>query len=148
MVCVVKLIAKHLPLLALALLVSSTQLRAEESQLPFKVGDVVKLCEPFSTPNQDEQWSLILIVREIKGKWLASEGKDIKGNDGKVYRFNTWFNTDRYRLIMVNEPNELSEYGLIQPIPKPNPNLPRSVIPIPVGDNPKKDASKVEEESK
>ena len=89
-------------------------------------------------------------MREIKGKWLASEGKDIKGNDGKVYRFNTWFNTDRYRLIMVNEPNELSEYGLIQPIPKPNPNLPnrRSIIPIPVGDNPKKDASKVEEESK
>ena len=98
----VKFMAKHLPLLALALLVSSTELRAEESQLPFKVGDVVKLCEPFSTPNQDEQWSLILIVREIKGKWLASEGKDIKGNDGKVYRFNTWFNTDRYRLIMVD----------------------------------------------
>ena len=67
-----------------------------------------------------------------------------------MYRFNTWFITDRYRLIMVNEPNELSEYGLIQPIPKPNPNLPnrRSIIPIPVGDNPKKDASKVEEESK
>ncbi len=106
---------------------------AEESQVPFKVGDVVSLREPFSTPNQDEQWSLTLIVKEIKGKWVASEGRDIKGNDGKVYRFNSWFNTDRYRVIVVNEPNELSEYGLIQPNPKPNPN--RRTIPIPVGDN-------------
>ena len=110
---------------------------AEESQVPFKVGDVVSLREPFSTPNQDEQWSLTLIVKEIKGKWVASGGKDIKGNDGKVYRSNSWFNTDRYRVIVVNEPNELSEYGLIQPIPKPNPNLVnrRPIIPIPVGDN-------------
>ena len=110
---------------------------AEESQVPFKVGDVVSLREPFSTLNQDEQWSLTLIVSEIKGKWVASKGKDIKGNDGNVYRSNTWYNTDRYLYIVVNEPKELSEYGLIQPMPKPNPNLPnrRPIIPIPEPDS-------------
>jgi len=56
-----KLIAKHLPLLALALLVSSTELRAEE--LPFKVGDEIYVNPPVGSR---------LTIEEIKGKWVKS----------------------------------------------------------------------------
>ena len=65
MVCVVKLIAKHLPLLALALLVSSTQLRADD--FPLKVGDVVQV--QFLDASCGEGFK----ITNVKGKWVEVE---------------------------------------------------------------------------
>ena len=66
-----KLISKHLPLLALALLVGSTQLRAEE--LPFKIGDKIYVNKPVGST---------LTIEEIKGKWVRSGGG--------------WYNSDQW----------------------------------------------------
>ena len=120
--------AKHLPLLALALLVSSTELRAEESQLPFKVGDVVALYE---APSSCTNGALVFIVKQIKGRWISSsEGEDITGKKGEIYRWNEWFNTDHCMRIAVNPPESLSHFGFTQPIPNPNakPTFTYSVI--------------------
>ena len=68
-----KLIAKQLSLFALALLVSSTQLRAEE--LPFKVGDEIYV--------RNLQISLTIV--EIKGKWVKSD--------------QAWYNSDLWLCI-------------------------------------------------
>ena len=85
-----KLIAKHLPLLALALLVSSTELRAEE--LPFKVGDRINV-----TFVNGEEGSFG--VEQIVGKWIyvgfprvrIQGQKDIEG----------WINTDTFIQVSV-----------------------------------------------
>ena len=69
--------AKHLPLLALALLVSSTELRAEE--LPFKVGDKIEVVRG--------QKSQSLRVEEIKGKWVRSGSG--------------WYNSDLFVWIRI-----------------------------------------------
>ena len=66
----VKFMAKQLPLLALAFVLSSTELRAEESQLPIKVGDVVMLYFP------NNEVAGCFIVKQIRGRWIAWEGAD------------------------------------------------------------------------
>jgi len=83
----VKLIAKHLPLLALAFLVGSTQLRAEESVFPFKKGDAVDVY-------LERGRLTTILVQDIKGKW-------VQGADGK------WFNSDLFLYVTVIEvPNK------------------------------------------
>ena len=59
-----KLIAKHLPLLALALLVSSTELRAED--FPLQVGDKIKV--EFSDKSRGTYK-----ITKIKGKWFEAQ---------------------------------------------------------------------------
>ena len=113
----VKFMAKHLPLLALAFLVSSTELRAEESQLPFKVGDVVAL---YDAPDSSSNCVFVFIVKQIKGRWISSfEGEDITGKKGEIYRWGEWLNTDHCIRIDINRPEHLSRFGLTQPIPNP-----------------------------
>ena len=75
-----KLIAKHLPLLALALLVCSTELRAED--FPFKVGDVVKVQlkdGAFKAGGAGYK------ITNIRGKWVEVEITD---------DLRQWINTD------------------------------------------------------
>ena len=103
-------------LLVLALAISSLGLKAEESQVPFKVGDVIALCLPSSSK---ERSALVMVVKEIKGKWVSDGGYDLKGKDGKVYRSNFWANTDSYIGIDVNNEEDLSSRGI----------LPRKQIP-------------------
>ena len=106
-------------LIVLALVISSPGLKAEESQLPFKVGDVIALCLPSSSK---ERSALVMVVKEIKGKWVSDGGYDLKGKDGKVYRSNFWANTDSYIGIDVNNEEDLRRYGLIPPIQMPAQN--------------------------
>ena len=159
--------------LVLTLAISLTGLKAEESQVPFKVGDVVKLCEPSSAKDFEP---LVLVVREVHGKWISGGGADIKGEKGEIYHFNTWYNTERYLYITVNEERDLREYGILprtnttptysivgrriyNPISKKfdadtntSTNIPplgrRNSIPIPTDENQKKDAPPVGEEAK
>lgn len=74
-----KLIAKHLPLLALALLVSSTELRAEE--LPFRVGNTILV----KVVGEESRRFMVL---EIKGKWV------------KAGTFK-WFNSDQFLCVDI-----------------------------------------------
>ena len=99
-------------LIVLAFVISVQGLKAEESQVPFKVGDVVKLCEPSSAKDFPP---LVFVVKEIKGKWVAGEGWDIIGKKGELFRYNDWFNTERYLYIVVNDEEDLSRHGLIPP---------------------------------
>lgn len=82
-----KLIAKHLPLLALALLVSSTQLRAEE--LPFKVGDRINVVKVGESGGARERFK----VAEIKGKWVKMFSLHSEEYD--------WYNTDQFLEVKV-----------------------------------------------
>ena len=59
-----KFCSKHLPLLALALLVSSTELRAED--FPLKVGDKIRVELP-------SEIRTIYKITKIKGKWFEAE---------------------------------------------------------------------------
>ena len=85
--------SKHLPLLALALLVSSTELRAEESQLPFKVGDELTVVLVGQTDDSSTLGKEHFRVTEIKGKWVL-------GNNKK------WYNSDHF-LYLRNNPSYL-----------------------------------------
>ena len=85
-----KVISKHLPLLALALLVSSTQLRAEE--LPFKVGDVIEVI--FSDKSMGK-----MKVLNIKGKWFVGDLPPF--GDSQRLR---WFNSDSF--ISISHPTQ------------------------------------------
>ena len=85
-----------LPLLALALLVNSTELRAEESQLPFKVGDdiefLLKVFVDAHPPNVPSGFNVTgekinIRVKEIKGKWVC---------DGR-----NWFNSDLFYMVVI-----------------------------------------------
>ena len=91
-----KLIAKHLPLLALALLISSTDLRAEESQVPFKVGDritfSIKVLVDFIPPNVPYGFN-------VKGEEIHIEVKEIKGK--WVYDGFNWFNSDLFYKVSI-----------------------------------------------
>jgi len=73
--------SKHLPLLALVLLVSSTQLRAED--FPFKVGDSVSI---LFVGGGD----ITLKVTNIKGKW-------VEGNS--PFSGLNWFNSDHFKSV-------------------------------------------------
>ena len=89
---------------------------AEESQVPFKVGDVVTL---WADPTTDGIGPQMFIVKQIKGKWVSGgEDWDITGKDGKIYRCNDWMNTDLFRRITVNDRDDLSHYGIADPPPK------------------------------
>ena len=89
---------------------------AEESQVPFKVGDVVTLWGDSTTNGVGP---IMFIVKQIKGKWVScGEGWDITGKDGIVYRSNEWENTDLFRRITVNDRDDLSYYGIADPPPK------------------------------
>jgi protein involved in polysaccharide export with SLBB domain len=79
-------ITKHLPLLALALLVSSTELRAED--FPFKVGDSLSIVVVGGG-------ELNLKVTNIKGKW-------VEGNT-PIYGLG-WFNSDHFRSVFKLPP--------------------------------------------
>jgi len=79
----VKLIAKHLPLLALALLVSSTELRAEE--LPFKVGDRINVV--FVNGQEGS-----FCVQRIAGKWIDVGYANVRIQGQKLIE--GWINTD------------------------------------------------------
>lgn len=82
-----KLIAKHLPLLALALLVSSTELRAEE--LPFKVGDMINVVKAGEDGGVRERFR----VEEIKGKWVKMFSLHSEKYD--------WYNSDQFLRVKV-----------------------------------------------
>ena len=82
MICVVKLIAKHLPLLALALLVSSTKLRAEE--LPFRAGNTITIVKAGESGGICDRF----MVLEIKGKWVKAE--TLK-----------WYNSDQFLCVEI-----------------------------------------------
>ncbi len=87
-----KLTLKHLPLLALALLISSTELRAEESQVPFKVGDVIEVI--FFDKSRGE-----MKVMNIKGKWFVGDLPPF--GDSQRLR---WFNSDSF--ISISHPTQ------------------------------------------
>ena len=63
-----KLISKHLPLLALALVISSTELGAEE--LPFKVGDEILIETGDSSFPIGGSSYFYCTVTDIKGRWV------------------------------------------------------------------------------
>jgi hypothetical protein len=87
-------ITKHLPLLALALLVSSTELRAED--FPFKVGDritfSIKVFVDGSPPNMPSGFN-------VKGEEIHIEVKEIKGK--WVYDGFNWFNSDLFYKVVI-----------------------------------------------
>ena len=76
-----KLIAKHLPLLALVLLVSSTELRADE--FPLQVGETVNVMFHDKSVGAFK-------VTNIKGKWFEVETINLLAvSMGKM-----WLNSD------------------------------------------------------
>ena len=79
--------AKHLPLLALALLVSSTELRADE--FPFKNGDMIKI--DAGTGGAIMEFKLM----NIKGKWI-----EVECPNGELM----WVNSDRLFSVFKSVP--------------------------------------------
>jgi hypothetical protein len=80
-------ITKHLPHLALALLVCSTELRAED--FPFKVGDTLSI---MIVGGGGE---VTLKVTNIKGKW-------VEGNT--PFNGLAWFNSDHFKTVLKLPP--------------------------------------------
>jgi hypothetical protein len=72
--------SKHLPLLALALLVSSTELRAED--FPFKVGDTI-IAVGIGGAEQEVK------ITNIKGRWIEGYCSLGRGAGQRV-----WLNSD------------------------------------------------------
>jgi hypothetical protein len=70
MIKLMKLIAKHLPLLALALLVSSTELRADD--FPLQVGDIIKV-EFSNKVESRNNFGQTYKITKIKGKWFEAQ---------------------------------------------------------------------------
>ena len=83
-------ITKHLPLLALALLVSSTQLRADE--LPFKAGDRIDV-----TFVNGQEGSFY--VQKIAGKWIDVGRPNVRIQGQKIIE--GWVNTDTFIQVIV-----------------------------------------------
>ena len=79
--------SKHLPLLALALLVSSTELRAED--FPFKVGDKIRLELP-------TEIRATYKITKIKGKWFEAEVL----NFGDTVMGYVWVNSDQLTQVV------------------------------------------------
>jgi hypothetical protein len=88
-------------LIVLSLLITSSGLKAEESLLPFKVGDVVRFSEPVYDSKAD-QYELVVRVKETKGKWVKTE-------------IGPWFNSDLCIFIEVNNPEDVREMSFIYP---------------------------------
>jgi len=136
--------------LILALAISLQGLKAEESQVPFKVGDIVRLTPPAFGSKNEKPCDLIIEVKDIKGKWVS----DCAHN---------WINSDLYLYISVNLPEDIR---LVKHLPDPNsvnptpaisgntntawvPKVTRKGRPLtPAEQNPKKDAPPSELESK
>ena len=78
-------------LLVLTLAISSTGLKAEESQVPFKVGDIVRLTPPAFGSKNEKPCDSIFEVKDIKGKWVS-------------HCTHHWVNSDLYLYISVNDP--------------------------------------------
>ena len=76
-----------LPLLALALLVSSTELRAED--FPLKVGDTLSIMIV------GDDGAVTLKVTNIKGKW-------VEGNT--TFSGLAWFNSDHFKTVLKLPP--------------------------------------------
>jgi len=96
-------------LLVLTLAVSSTGLKAEEYQVPFKVGDIVTLI-PVDTGSEKKPCRIIFEVKEIKGKWLSSATQQLPKRHGSLSSSTNsgepehWYNTDAYSQVLVNDP--------------------------------------------
>jgi hypothetical protein len=101
-------------LLVLTLAVSSTGLKAEEYQVPFKVGDIVTLI-PVDTGSEKKPCRMIFEVKEIKGKWLSSATQQWPKRHGSLSSSTNsnptnssepehWYNTDAYSQVLVNDP--------------------------------------------
>jgi hypothetical protein len=85
-----KFSSKHLPLLALALLVGSTELRADE--LPFKVGDRIDVT---FVNGQEGSFG----VEKIVGKWIYVGFPRVRIQGQKVIE--GWINTDTFIQVSV-----------------------------------------------
>ena len=112
-------------LIVLALVISSPGLRAEESQVPFKVGDIVTLI-PVDTGSEKKPCRMIFEVKEIKGKWLSvanlqlgprrprSLSSSTNSNQTDSSESVHWYNTDAYSQVLVNDPEivKMSREGI------------------------------------
>jgi len=83
----VKLIAKHLPLLALALLVCSTELRADD--FPLQVGDKIKV--EFSNKSE-----ATYVISTLRGKWFEAQVIDWAGTPIG----HAWVNSDHLTQVV------------------------------------------------
>jgi len=97
-------ITKHLPLLALVLLVSSTQLRADD--FPLKVGDIIKITGSSAIASDNEKILSDAPVRltNIKGKWIEVDFGGVGEHFTIVYNGTSlsWLNSDYFtRVIKV-----------------------------------------------
>ena len=102
-------------LLVLALAINLQGLKAEESQVPCKVGDIVTLI-PVDTGSEKKPCHMIFEVKEIKGKWLSSAtlqwgskrprslSSSTNSNPTNSSEPEHWYNTDAYSQVLVNDP--------------------------------------------
>jgi hypothetical protein len=101
-------------LFALAFVISLTGLNAEESQVPFKVGDIVTLI-PMDTGTEKKPCRMIFEVKEIKGKWVSSAtlqlpkrprslSSSTNSNSTNISEPESWYNTEAYSRVLVNDP--------------------------------------------
>ena len=82
-----KLIAKHLPLLALALLVCSTELRADD--FPLQIGDKIKV--EFSNKSE-----ATYVISTLRGTWFEAE---VINREGKPIGY-AWVNSDHLTQVV------------------------------------------------
>jgi hypothetical protein len=100
--------------LVLTLAISLTGLKADESQVPFKVGDVVALI-PLDTGTEKKPCRMVIVVEEIKGKWVRSAtvqlpqrprslSSSTNSNSINISMGEHWYNTEAYSQVWVNDP--------------------------------------------
>jgi len=157
--------------LILALAISLQGLKAEESQVPLKVGDVVALI-PIDAGTEKKPCRMVIVVEEIKGKWVRSAtlqlpqrprslSSSTNSNSINISMGEHWYNTEAYSQVWVNDPEiiKMCKYPVTpEGETRPPSNTPtykivdgvrKLVIPVP-GNNVKDDATlhSVEPESK
>ena len=95
--------SKHLPLLALALLVCSTELRAED--FPLKVGDIIKITASSSSA---EMTGRGVKLTNIKGKWIEVDGGGVGEQLQIVYNGTNlfWLNSDYFTSVIKVVPSK------------------------------------------
>ena len=98
-----KLIAKHLPLLALALLVGSTELRADD--FPLQVGDIIKITT--SSSSAEMTFRRVKLTNR-KGKWIEVDGGGVGERMQIVYNGTNlfWLNSDYFTSVKKVDPSE------------------------------------------
>ena len=97
-----KFMVKHLPLLALALLVCSTELRADD--FPLKVGDIIKITGSSASDDEGVLSGTPVRLTNIKGKWIEVDRGGIGEHLAIVYNGTSlsWLNSDYFtRVIKV-----------------------------------------------